>query len=490
VTTWDELVTTALVGTARRPPALPEGPRGTALGDVLAAIDRSDPEAAVLRAGAVLGLYRQAGWRPPADAGPPLPVCPEDTQRRCSQAAASRLGSILGGQYRVVLVEWLGLVAAVHHVVPPDRLPPLLDVASSNAVLRQAVAAVIGERGRWLAGLNPGWAWATAGGEAPQETAIWATGTPRARRLLLARLRATDPAAARELLASTWSTETAEDRAAFVAALATGLSLDDEPFLEAALDDRRKEVRVAAAGLLARLPESRLAHRMAERSRPLVRVAGERVEATFPDHVDPAMVRDGVVAKAPAGLGARAWWCFQLVAATPLQTWVDALGRPAARLVEAADPVLRQAWAAAAAAQNDEEWALALLATEDVDQPALVGAVPSDRAVAVALDRVTRLGLTPGVVAMLDHVPVPWGPELSGAVVHRLGVAVTRQRRPDKDAQVLRARVADLAARLDPTVAPDAAVQLADATGWWSDVVSWFLDLLTFRAEMREELAL
>ena len=41
-------------------------------------------------------------------------------------------------------------------------------------------------------------------------------------------------------------------RAAMVARMAPGLSMDDEPLLEARLDDRRKEVRLAAAALLAR----------------------------------------------------------------------------------------------------------------------------------------------------------------------------------------------------------------------------------------------
>ena len=44
--------------------------------------------------------------------------------------------------------------------------------------------------------------------------------------------------------------------------------MDDEPFLESALDDRSREVRQQAADLLTRLPDSRLALRMAERAGP------------------------------------------------------------------------------------------------------------------------------------------------------------------------------------------------------------------------------
>jgi hypothetical protein len=296
-------------------------------------------------------------------------------------------------------------------------------------------------------------------------------------------MRSIDPAGARRLLESTWGTETPEDRAAFVALLATGLSMDDEPFLEAALDDRRKDVRQAAAGLLWRLPGSRLGARMAERARSLVRTDGARVEVTLPEEVDPGMRRDGVVVKPPAGQGERAWWLFQLVAATPLPTW-----GPPRELVGRAEPLLRQAWATAAARQRDEAWAVALLDVADVDEPALLGAVPAERAVAVALDRVSRLGLTPAVLGALDHCPPPWGPELSRAVLGQLAAAVTRRARPDPAAVVLRGRIPDLGLRLDPGIAAAAGAELVDATGWWSDVVSWMVDLLTFRADMREEL--
>ncbi|CAA9245064.1 MAG: FIG01121071: hypothetical protein [uncultured Acidimicrobiales bacterium] len=480
---WDELVAGALVGTARRPPAIPAAEPGSALGDVLAAIDPTDAEGAVLTAGAVLGLYRQAGVRLPADNGPPPPASPPEVRPHCSEAAAYRLDVMLAGRFRPVLEEWLGLVAGSGRLVPPDRLPGLLQTASTSPALRPGAAEVMGERGRWLANLNPVWAWAAGGAEA-DDAGTWATGSAAARRLLLGRIRATDPGVARELLVSTWATETPEDRAAFLAVLATGLSMDDEPFLEAALDDRRKEVRLAAAGLLWRLPESRLAGRMAERARPLVRISRRRVESILPDSVDEATVRDGVVVKPPAGTGERAWWFHQLVAATPLKTWPDSPDS----LVVRADPLLKGAWAAAAARQRDEAWALALLDTDDVDEPALLEAVPHQRAVEVTTERVARLGLTPAVVDLLVHCPPPWGPELSGAAVDRLGVTVRRQGRPDSDAVLLRARLADLGVRLDPSVAGAAAAELADHAPWWSDVVGWFLDLLTFRAEMREEL--
>ena len=460
---WDELVASALVGTARRAPALPVVDSSSALGQVLDGVDREDPEAAVLEAGAVLGLYRLAGARPSRDAGPPLPPCPPEHRPICSEAVGFRLDAILSGGFRPVLDEWLELAAGAGLVVPPDRLPALLDTATSGPALRPLVAEVAGERGRWLGGLEPGWAWVAGGG--PDDATVWATGSADARRLLLARLRSTDPAAGRELLTSTWATETPEDRAAFVATLASGLSLDDEPFLEKAPDARRKAGRHAAAGLLWRLPGSRLAGRMAERLLPLLRTGD------LPTEVDREMARDGIVAKPPAGVGERSWWLQQLVAAAPLRIWSEV----------PADTTIRQALAAAAALQRDERWALALLGFDDVHEPALLQAVPPERAREVTADRVRRFGLTPTVLDLLDNCPRPWGYALSATVVERLGQVVTDRHRDP----ALRSRLPGLALRLDPAVPRTA---LAEHTEWWSDVVGWLLDLLTFRAEMREEL--
>ncbi|HEX3623310.1 MAG TPA: DUF5691 domain-containing protein [Acidimicrobiales bacterium] len=495
---WDELVAGALVGTARRPPAVGTAVPATALGGALARIDPGDPEGAVLAAGVVVGLYRQAGVRPAVDEGPLPPTSRPEQRARCSPAAAARLDAMVTGRFRPVLPEWLGLAAAAGVLVLPDRLPSLLDVATAHRDLRAATVEVIGERGRWLAGLRPAWAWAAGAGDADadKDAATWVAGTSAARRLLLRRLRATSPGAARAVLESTWATETPDDRAAFVALLATGLSADDEPILEAALDDRRKEVRLAAAELLWRLPGSRLGRRMADRARPLVRIAGtpaQRIEAALPDEVDAAAARDGVVAKPPAGVGARAWWLHQLVAATPLSTWPDALGHPPGRMVELAagsetGRLVRRAWASAAVHQGDPAWAEALVDAEWVAEPALLEALPNDVAVRVAIDRVVGHGLAPAVLDLLDHCPPPWGPGLSAVVVEQVGAAVARPGRPGADAVALRGRLGELALRLDPSVTPAAVAVAADAGGWWSDVVGWFADLLTFRVEMREEL--
>ena len=85
---------------------------------------------------------------------------------------------------------------------------------------------------------------------------------------LLEAVRNADPARGRGLLARQLGERTGRRAGDLLAGLAAGLSDDDEPFLEAALDDRSAGVRQVAVDLLGRLPSSRRAARMAERLRP------------------------------------------------------------------------------------------------------------------------------------------------------------------------------------------------------------------------------
>src|SRR5439155_11236398 len=91
----------------------------------------------------------------------------------------------------------------------------------------------------------------------------WELGAIPSRVGYLARLREREPSRARELLAAAWDEEAPDDRAALLGALETGLSPTDEPLLERALDDRRRQVRAVALDLLARLPGGAWGQRMA-----------------------------------------------------------------------------------------------------------------------------------------------------------------------------------------------------------------------------------
>ncbi|WP_435865016.1 DUF5691 domain-containing protein [Streptomyces spectabilis] len=525
-TPWEELVTTALLGTDRRTPHL----------------DAPGKEAptALLDAAAVQTVRRRAGLRPALAAARPEPA-PDDPRPVVPPAARRRLASLLadhptaGGGRRgtapdlmELLPQWLALANDRDFAAPPELLPALLNAARGRTDLRPQALAFAGPRARWLAALNPDWKFAlraaphgattiaAQGGQ--DETEVerrWQEGLFAERVALLASLRAHDPAAARALLAGTWTTERAEDRLMFLDSLRTGLGPADEPFLEQALGDRSRNVRATAAELLSALPTSALAARMADRASSCV--ALDRTASTptltveAPHECDASMERDGVTPKPPAGRGARSWWLGQLVEATPLATWQSRLGgRAPADIV--ALPVtddwrgeLHAAWCRAAVRQRDATWSRALLGSPSAPDAAGPGAVSlAERAkLLAALDAPERAAWVAGFIdahglseafQLLGVCAVPWSPDLGRAVVDALNIARDAGSYPWSFSGVmgLAERCLDPAeaVRLDAlTAVPDEREDAAPgAGGYWSEAFQRLVTTLRLRAVMREEL--
>jgi hypothetical protein len=440
VSAWDDLVSVALVGTERKP--VPDGVAAGVAVALGADLPIGAPELTVLRAAGVLAAHRRAGFTVAHGGAAPEPA-PPDARPLASTTAVQLLELLLGGQVSVpggtgfLVAEWLERAGATGRRPPERLLPPLLAMATSSTdrSLRAAVVAAGGPRLRWLAARNEPWGWAAGVGAGAADAgspvdaeAVWTTGDRQDRLAVLASLRATDPDEARRLVALTWSGEDAKDRAAIVELLAVGLGPADEPFLEAALDDRSKVVRPAAAELLHRLPGSALAARMAARVAPLVTVGGrlrKKLEVALPDDLDAAARRDGVVdAGAPPGLGPKAWWLLQIVAATPLDRWEHQLDlEPAAIARLAAEHrEVGLGLALAAARQRDARWASALVA--HVPDRGLLPVLPPAE-VSHALGRILAAEKDLGVATALALVPGPWSAATSAVALDRLRAATS-----------------------------------------------------------------
>jgi hypothetical protein len=509
---WQDLLTTAVVGSERRPPTLPAA--GDAVGDLLSGLDRSDAEGTLLGAVAALSVYRRAGRSPEPMAQPlPEPCVPDDLPA-CSPVAGRHLAVILSGERRDVLPEWLNALAAAGKRVIDERLPDLLDLGWRDAALRPAIEAVLGARGRWLAALNPDWGYARPisgrASEGPDDS-TWETGDRAARLSLLQSLRGRDPAWARGLLKSTWSEETHADRAAFLSTFEVGLTMDDEPFLEEALGGTRKEVRSVASDLLARLPESRLCQRMAERLRPLLSfeaarkrlglTRGPRIEVTLPEACDKDMRRDGIEPTPRGGVGQKAWWLMQMIAAVPPALWTATWGATPAELIAAAarnewKAVLLEGWRLAALRHRDADWASALLSARldkspDLDVHGLIPLLPTSDREAFALRALdapagARRGEHLGLLTLLEcrH---PWSAQLTRAVLNRV------RRDAASAAGQLLWPLRELALYMTPSLVNEAAGALspqpaADSSAWGRKVADC-LALLQFRHDMLEEIA-
>ena len=269
MTLWQDITTAALLGTERQPFTPPAAPGE--LGALLARLP-ADSEAALLGAAAASSLARRAGTLPPVSDAPLPSPCPPETLPVCGPRVAQGVALVLGGRHREALPEMLAALARIGRITPISLLPDLLKQGRQATELRAAILPVLGNRGRWLAAQNREWAWAdqlileTA--ESPEQ--VWAEGGPQARLTALIRLRQADPARGLVLLQSTWASETADDRAAFISALDSGLGEADEAFLEAALGDRGRTCAGPHSCAWAGCPARPTSVRMIARAAPLL----------------------------------------------------------------------------------------------------------------------------------------------------------------------------------------------------------------------------
>lgn len=375
--TWQETLKTALVGTERQ--EVPQASGEDAVSRLLAQVDRSSRERALLKLSAILACCRRAGFLPlKADSALPAPAEGNDLPV-CLPGAAQDLARMLQGEYDELLPVWLTAVAARGQRAPDETLPELLDLGSRSRAIHPAILPVLGRRGRWLAAQNADWEWARQRSPSEIESSpeafadaeqTWQTGARAERAALLRELRASNPALARQLLTSTWSQDPPEERALFLGTFAIGLCLEDEPILESALDDRRKEVRRQASELLARLPDSQLCRRMFAWTAPLLTITRRRLkdqlEVTPPAQCDRAMQRDGVELKPPQGIGEKAYWLEQMLSVIPPRRWSEHLSRTPETLIALAaatpwEANLLEGWTHAAILHRDAEWAEAIL---------------------------------------------------------------------------------------------------------------------------------
>lgn len=517
---WDDLVTTALLGTERRSVDAARLPEPVAAG--LRA--ESDPATGVLAAAALATSYRRAGARPARI--PHLPAAaPTDDLPPVGTAAASRLAGLLAGGDTELIIEWLRSVAAAGRRAPAESMPALLDLAGASTAdseLAAAIVAATGRRGAWLAGLQPRWSKALAAhlppappagstsgqadhaGQAEQAVeTLWTHGEPSERRRYFTELRRRAPAAAAALLLESWKQETGPDRHAFVGMLAEGLCGSDEVLLEVALDDRRRDVREAAALLLSQLPHSAFAGRMSARIAECVRIdrrlTGRRITVTPPEACDKAMERDGIRAKRETKqLGDRAWWLGQLVLSTPLPVWRELfdIEPPALLSLSVEDGwgrVLRDGWTAAAVRQNNAQWALALLPKVSENYHCdLVRTIPEGQradAVTSLLRRSDLFGLTPRTVmqtrALLSECPAPWPQSLTDAVLAQL-----KDPKGDPTSYGVRDYLRLAGRRLPPDLHPEFARLAARHrdNSPWNTALHALADTLNLRHDMLEEI--
>ncbi|MEL6460250.1 MAG: DUF5691 domain-containing protein [Cyanobacteria bacterium J06621_15] len=357
---WQDLVKTAVIGTQRQQLKLSQYNR---LDEVLSGLDANDKEGCLLSAAGTIYLYQKAGQSTAIDGKKSLNSCDLDDLPYCSQVSEQHLGMMLSGGDNRALSEWLQLLAETKRVVSPRYLLELLALGKRRSDLRKDILPVLGKRGFWLAAQNPDWNYVN--GENIEK--IWKNGSLEARKKLLQELRQSEPQKGREQLQKIWSKERAQERASLLEALEISINIDDEQFLEDALDDRSKLVRDVAARLLAQIPESKLVQRMIERVRPLLSLDSKGIEVVLPKKCTVEMTQDGIdESKYIPSLGEKASLLLQMLCCIPPSIWSDYWKKSPIELINIVEnskweKLFLEAWTTAAIRSKDTVWAEALL---------------------------------------------------------------------------------------------------------------------------------
>jgi len=318
----DSIVSTAIVGTGQV--SNQEISTDTPIDTLVAHLGTGEIERKLLLTAGSLAIYQQAGRIPEQGPEPPQPAPPESIPA-CSAKVGHLLQGLFQGAQRELLPEALHRLKQARQRLPYELLPLALGYGAQSKEIRPALFAVLGERGRWLSQFEKTWAWVAQflASEPDDAETLWQEGTLGQRSQLLACVRSVEPAKAREWLMDVWKKEKAEARAELLATLQTGLSAEDEPFLEKALDDRSETVREISAGLLAHIPASAFMQRMLVRADAMLTYTNGAFSITLPTDMDASWQRDGVKALPQQNTDPQTWYARQVLALIPPTHWEE-----------------------------------------------------------------------------------------------------------------------------------------------------------------------
>ena len=285
----------------------------------------------------------------------------------CSPRLSQLISLMLDGRNGEVLRETLELLGRKNLRLTAVLLPQLLDKASKLYALRPLVTPILGLVGRTLASEHKNWRYAS------QENLSWAlasedwrSNVSTARQGILFQLRLQDPAMALALIESSWRSEVSAATTWIVRQLVTNLSLQDEDFLELALDDRSITVRRKAAELLSHLPDSALTLRVTEYADEAIQFK-DGWQLDMPDEMPNEWVRDGIILRNwQQKEKVKAAQLTDLMASVPLAIWQEKLGLDPAGILDSCaehewSDAFIKGFATAAERQKNYNWALALL---------------------------------------------------------------------------------------------------------------------------------
>jgi hypothetical protein len=247
-----------------------------------------------------LDLMRRAGGVG-VDSVKPLPTAPQEIGR-VAQASEAPLSEALDKKMIHVVLEWAAKAKQVRAVLPPALLTAILPLVKKH---RDELLPIIGERGHWLGQLQ-------GLDLSPSDDEEFAA------------KRTEDPAAYREWLTAEYEAMDWKERLKAVKQLQIQLSIHDEPILEIALKDRRKEIREAALELLASQASFKVAHELALLAAPNLNWKKSFLSTSLIIEAPERSELPKWLPKSPwvYGMGPKAMALIDVVSYVPPSTWV------------------------------------------------------------------------------------------------------------------------------------------------------------------------
>lgn len=300
------------------------------------------------------------------------------------------LDKMVSGRHASHLIEFYTLCKAHGVTIPLLYLPNLLERAASRGLSRVHLLPVLGAAGQALAGQNPKWRFGSSDiTHFEGAIAFWKSENVAKRQLLHDQWRVTDRDLARRVFASQWRTEKDHIRTRLLKQLASGLEKEDVPLLQRGLRDRAFQVRKESALLLSALPETAVGERVAQSSRALLSFKRKRLDVAPPTKIDPQLIHWGIITVRKKGSEAqkKTDQVRQLVMATPLGAWEDALRKSPAQICKGVPQsgwpmTLTLAFTEAARRQKNAVWAEAILRELPLEtrQAQLINLIPDGEA--------------------------------------------------------------------------------------------------------------
>lgn len=327
---WEFVINTAMLGTDKPAPALTDA--GDDVANIAAMIDAAealDKEEKFLQKAAVIYNYLQCGFSPQQQKGLPVTVADEESQSYCSTSAQKVLNSILQEDNNSLLEFWLGLCKQHGQILWPDDLPAVLHAGLKEKALQPLIVACRGNRGAWLATLNPYWNYYST----LSDEEVWQTGNPEERVIVLSQLRETDPAQALEWLQQTWAQETAASKVELLRTLRINAGTADIQWLESLLTEKGQKVKDEALALLKLIPGSAIINQYQDLLARSVILKKEKalfgmmnkvsIQQKLPDTVDESIFKSGIqkLAGQKASHSDESFILYQLILEVPPSFW-------------------------------------------------------------------------------------------------------------------------------------------------------------------------